>query len=130
MNISRRLSPIVSALAITIALVVTASAQKAGGFKEISNTDAAARAAAVFAVGAESEKDSVDLEFVTVHQAERQTVAGVRYRLCIEVAAPAEDEDEDDLITTVRAIVFRDLKGAYRLMSWEEEECGGDDDGD
>lgn len=128
MKIDRRISLILTALSVTLTFVIAGSAQKVGGYKEISKDDAGARAAAVFAVGAAGEKESLTIELMSVRQAERQVVAGTNFRLCLKVTAGAEGEAGE--IMTVRAVVYRDLKGAYRLSSWKQEDCGEDDDDD
>ncbi|MEP6945600.1 MAG: cystatin domain-containing protein [Acidobacteriota bacterium] len=122
MKTDRRISLIISALAVTLTFVIAGSAQMVGGYKQIAKTDADAHAAAVFAVGAEGQKDGLSIELMSVQQAERQVVAGTNYRLCLSVTAGSEAS------MTVRTVVYRDLKGKYKLTSWTEEDCGGSDD--
>ena len=117
----------VSALVVT-ALATCASAQKVGGYKSISRTDAGALAAAEFAVDAQAERKGLSIELINVEKAESQVVAGTNYRLCLKVTTSGAD-DEADVTITVRVIVSRNLKGAYSLTSWMEEDCAPDNDG-
>jgi BioD-like phosphotransacetylase family protein len=115
-------------LAIVLGMAMSASAQKVGGYKPISRSDAKVQAAAEFAVDAQAERKSIKAELLSVEKAESQVVAGTNYRLCLKVTLSGAD-DEADIITTVRVIVYRDLKGKYSLTSWMEEDCSADDDG-
>ena len=128
MNFHRRLSLIFAAFAVVLTFVFAASAQKVGGYKEISKDDARARAAAAFAVSTAGERDELEIELLSIREAGRQTVAGANFRLCLKVSAGAEDEAGE--IMTVLAVVFQDLKGAYRLSSWKQEDCGSEDEDD
>ena len=104
---------------------VTANAQKVGGYKPIAADDAGAQAAAEFAVGAESEKTGKTIELVSIHTAERQTVQGANYRLCMKVSSEG-GEGQDDVSFFVQVVVYQDLKRAYKLTSWATSECGDD----
>ena len=98
-----------------------------GGYKEIAKTDATAKKAAIFAVGAEAKRSDKEIEFISVIKAERQTVAGNNYRMCLKVSdSGAEGQDAADVF--VKAIVNIDLKGVYKLLSWEASDCGEDED--
>lgn len=103
-----------------------ATAQKVGGYKEISKSDAGARAAAEFAVEAQAKKKNATIELDDVLHAESQVVAGTNYRLCVKITTSGE-KDEADVVITVKVVVFRNLKRAYSLKSWAEEDCGDDD---
>lgn len=111
-----------------LAMASAASAQKVGGYKAISKSDAGARAAAEFAVDAQAERKSLTIELVAVEKAESQVVAGTNYRLCLKVTTSGAD-DEADVTITVKVIVYRNLKGEYSLTSWAEEDCAPDSDG-
>ncbi len=129
MTLRLRSKLLLSTLAVILTAAFSAQAQKVGGYKEISKTAAAARSAAIFAVGAEAQKNNATIELNSVLQAESQVVAGMNYRLCLKVTTSGA-KDEADVIITVRVVVYRDLKGKYSLTSWKEEACGDDDDGD
>jgi hypothetical protein len=109
-------------------LASAAAAQKVGGYKAISKTDAGARAAAEFAVDAQAERKNLTIELVSIEKAESQVVAGTNYRLCLKITTSGA-EDEADVTITVRVIVFRNLKGVHSLTSWMEEDCAPEDDG-
>jgi Cystatin domain len=113
---------------LLLILASAASAQKVGGYKAISKTDAGARAAAEFAVDAQAERKNLTIELNAVEKAESQVVAGTNYRLCLKITTSGA-EDEADVIITVRVIVYRNLKGVLSLTSWMEEDCAPDSDG-
>lgn len=118
---------IFSFLALMLA-TSAAFAQKTGGYKTISKTDAGARAAAEFGVDAQAERKNLTIELIAVEKAESQVVAGTNYRLCLKVTTSGA-EDEADVTITVKVIVNRNLKGEYSLTSWAEEDCAPDSDG-
>jgi hypothetical protein len=74
-------------------------------------------AAANFAVAAKGKSDNVAITLNSIAAAERQTVAGANYRLCLEV-------EFEGATQTVRAVVFKSLQKQYQLKSWEEADCG------
>jgi hypothetical protein len=116
------------AFATVLAFASSGMAQRVGGYKEISKTDAGALAAARFAVSAQAEKKSATIELVAVEHAERQVVAGTNYRLCLTITTSGE-KNEADVKITVKVVVYQNLKGEYKLTSWEEDDCAdGDDD--
>ena len=122
MNKTFRVTYFLVAIAFIFTMVSAASAQRVGGFKEISQSDPGAVAAAQFAVGAQARKTDATIELVSVEQAERQVVAGMKYRLCLAITTSGE-EDEADVTINVRVVVFYSLKRVYTLSSWVEEDC-------
>jgi hypothetical protein len=108
----------IAALAAIICFGAEARAQKVGGYKEISKTDAGAVAAADYAIKAQSEKTGYKFELGEIVKAERKVVAGTNFRLCMEVSA---DGDEAFF---VQAVVYLDLKKNYKLTSWADSDCG------
>jgi hypothetical protein len=88
-----------------------------GGFKPVAADDPEVTAAARFAVAAEGQKDNATITLTSVVAAERQTVAGANYRLCLEVEVEGAAQN-------VRAVVFKSLQKQYQLKSWEEADCG------
>ncbi len=120
-----------SGLFLTALLVFASAAfgQKTGGYKEIPNSDSGARAAASFAVKAETERSGKSQALKAIAHAERQVVAGSNYRLCLRVVSAGE-EAEAEIVHFVKAVVYVDLKGNYKLTSWEDSDCGDDEDGD
>ena len=115
-----------AALGIILGCATTSFAQKklsmVGGYKTVAVTDAGVKQAAEFAVSDHSQKNEVSLEIVSIEKAERQTVAGMNYRMCIEVKVAEEDNEDTQFVL---AVVYRNLKGAYKLVSWKPDECGG-----
>lgn len=94
-----------------------------GGYKTISKTSADARAAAEFAVEAESEKNNTTLRLEAIEKAEVQTVAGTNYRLCLQIIIEDEEADEE-IRGFYQVVVFRNLKKEFTLKSWTESDCG------
>ena len=93
-----------------------------GGYRAVRVDDPEVAAAARFAVAARAKSEDVTIDLNSVVAAERQTVAGANYRLCLEVEA-------DGVTQNVKAVVFKSLQKQYQLKSWEEADCGGDGDG-
>jgi hypothetical protein len=106
----------------------SASAQKAGAYKSISKTDAGVQAAAEFAVDAQAERKDLTIELASIEKAEKQVVAGTNFRLCLKVTTSGPDDDSE-ITSTVKVIVYRNLKGEYSLTSWMEEDCAPESDG-
>lgn len=95
-----------------------------GGYKEVAKDAEDVIAAANWAVEEAGRKQEAELSLVSIERAERQTVAGVNYRLCLRVRVNGEDEDADDATQDVKAVIYRSLKNQYELKSWDEESCG------
>ncbi len=124
---NKRLFSIALSIGVFMTLaVVSASAQKVGGYKEVSASDAAVQAAAEFAVNAQAEKTEKEISLVDVIKAERQVVAGSNYRLCLKVTSQGEI-GEADATHFVQAVVYVDLKGNRKLSSWVISDCGDED---
>lgn len=110
---------------LVITLTLSASAQRVGGYKSIAASDAMANEAADFAVATRSEKTEKSIELLSLHKAERQTVQGANFRLCLQVN-PEGADGEEDAIVFVQAVVYVDLKRNKRLISWTISDCGDD----
>lgn len=95
-----------------------AAAQMVGGYKAVAADDAEVTAAARFAVAAQGKKESTEISLNSVLAAERQTVAGANYRLCLEVEVEGATQN-------VKAVVYKSLQKQYQLKSWEAADCGG-----
>lgn len=88
-----------------------------GGFSEASVKDEEVVEAAEFAAGSpEAERvlggDAVLVEIIS---AEHQVVAGMNYRLVLEIESCGETH-------FVEAVVWRKLSGDYELVSWRPRE--------
>lgn len=95
-----------------------------GGYKTVSVTDAAVVEAADVAVAAHNaEEEEIVYKLVAVKSAERQTVQGTNFRLCLQIVA--EDAEFDTDYQYVRAVIFRTLEGDFDLKSWTDvKNCG------
>ena len=81
-----------------------------GGFSEV-KPDQEAQAVATYAVGEISEKLNEPLAMKGIVSAERQVVAGLNYRLELDLT-------KNNQPYRVRAIVWRRLDGTMELTSW------------
>ena len=95
-------------------------AQRVGGFMKADTADKTVMSAANFAVTTKA-KDDDSLKLVSILSAERQTVAGANYRVCMAI----ESEDEPQ---QAQATVYVNLKNVYSLIDWKIEKCAADDD--
>lgn len=119
MKTNLKLAVALAALTVIIGAASAASAQvKTGGYKEIAKTDARAVSAAEFAVKSQSAKTNMKFELHDVVKAEQQVVAGMNYRLCMEVSADGDEAFH------VQAVVYVDLKKNSKLTSWADSDCG------
>lgn len=97
---------------------------KTGGYKKLAVNDAGVVAAADFAAQTQAEKDSAEISLQSIEKAERQTVAGTNYKICVEVFR-IEAGDDVEVRQFIQTVVFRNLKKQFTLKSWEEtEDCG------
>jgi hypothetical protein len=100
---------------------------RVGGFKKAPTNNAQVVAAARFAVKAQAEKQRTNMKLVSIHSAERQTVQGAVYRLCLVVEI--EDRENNVIVDQgVRALVYQTLKGQFSLTKWTEENCNEEED--
>ena len=100
---------------------------RVGGFKPVATTDARVMEAARNAVAAAAKKEEMNIRLLSVVAAEQQVVQGMNYRLCLEVEIE-DTENNVDVTTHVSTQVYMSLKKVYQLRSWQEEDCGGEDD--
>lgn len=61
------------------------------------------------------DKTGSAIELMSLVQAERQTVQGANYRLCMQINTEGDDENT---VSHVKAVVYMDLKKNYKLTSW------------
>lgn len=81
-----------------------------GGFSK-AEFDSETRVVAAFAVGEISKKENAPLELKRIISAERQVVAGLNYRLELDLT-------KNNQPFRVRAVVWRKLDGSMELTSW------------
>lgn len=112
------------AIAVTLATAfilsgsLTASSHaQLGGYRSVAVDDSTVVAAANFAVGKE-EETTEGIELDEILKAERQTVAGANYRLCLRVKLGDDTQ-------VVQAVVNLNLQGQYSLTSWTPKDCDG-----
>lgn len=86
----------------------------AGGFSEASVSDQEVKAAADFAVSAQAAVEKKKIELLSITAAEAQVVAGMNYKLTLEVLVEGKKQ-------TVEAIVWWQAwrqPDPYQLSSW------------
>lgn len=110
---------------IALTCAVSAFGQiKTGGYKSVSVEDAGVNEAADFAVEQKAAELEQELTLENIIKAERQTVAGTNYRLCLQIYTPGGDEDEDGVTLYIKTVIHRNLKGEFSITSWDESDCG------
>lgn len=99
---------------------------RVGGYRPVATNDPGVVAAARFAVKEQARKSGGAVKLISVDGAERQTVQGANYRLCL--TAEVEDVENNVVVTeNVRVVVYQDLKRQYSLRSWQAEDCAEED---
>lgn len=131
MKKSLRLGLILIAVGVVFGSVIAGMAQQqrppiVGGYKAIATDAPEVVSAARFAVSERERKEGSAVKLISVEGAERQTVAGANYRLCLKVEI-TDEANNVDVTQGVKVIVFRSLKKEYVLRSWIEEECSEDE---
>lgn len=131
MKKSLRVVLLLSALGIVFGSVIAGMEQQerapiVGGYKAVATDAPEVVSAAGFAVGERGRKVGSAIKLISIEGAERQTVAGANYRLCMRVEI-ADEANNVDVIQSVKVVVFRGLKKEYSLKSWVEEDCGEDE---
>jgi hypothetical protein len=94
----------------------TAAETDAGGFRTTAVDAPDVKAAAQFAVLAESTRRGAALGLGRIVSAERQVVSGLNFRMCLDVSGQGES-------IRTRVVVYRDLNGHLALASWFEGGC-------
>lgn len=94
-----------------------ASAQITGGYGDASRSSKEVREAATFAVKAHAKKIGKAVKLVRIEKAETQVVAGLNYRICMDVR---EGKGKQKRIT---AVIYRDLKQHLSLTTWKSGGC-------
>ena len=103
---------------------VTALGQpKMGGYRSVSVSDAGVTQVADFAVEKKAAEMEEELTLEGIIKAETQTVAGINYRLCLQLYVPAKEEETDGVQLFIKTVIYRNLKDEYSITSWEEEDC-------
>ena len=132
MRKSFRAAPFVLALGVVFGSAAGAAGGRrqgppmVGGYKAAAADAPEVVSAAKFAVAAHARKLETEIKLISVEAAERQTVAGANYRLCLKVEE-ADTQNNVDVTETVSVVVFKSLKNAYTLRSWQAEDCAGEE---
>lgn len=116
---TRRLGPAI--LVPALCLAAPAAALKPGGWSKVAVTDQGVIAAAAFAIQARqaamrADGDETKLELKAIEAAEQQVVAGLNYRLQLEVSAGGNPRRA---VAVVWAREWLEPAGRYTLTSWE-----------
>jgi len=93
-----------------------------GGYNKIETSDKEVVAATDFAVKKQSKTQKTAIKLVAVNNAAKQVVAGMNYQVCLSVET-IDRKTKTNAPQTVQAVVYRDLKGKYKLTSWAIAAC-------
>ena len=103
----------------------TAKAQQpptSGGYVEVDVDNKEIAYSVKVALDIKSKETKENYKLDTIYKAEMQVVAGKNYRVCLSVYVPVEGEANEYF--NVQFVLYRNLKGEYKLTKWEEvEEC-------
>ncbi len=94
----------------------TAKAQQVGAYSKSSVNDAEVIKAAKFAIRAEQKKSRSNIALHSITKAQTQVVAGLNYRLCLQVKVKKA-------LKSAVVVIYRNLQNEYSLTSWEWREC-------
>ena len=123
----RNLRPIIvlAALGLIFGCAISASAQTdviVGGYGTASNSDPDVIAAAKFAAKKQAKKQGAKIKFISIAKAETQVVAGLNYRICMNVEIK-EKGKKTYIPKLVQTVVYKDLKQKLSLTSWTLDAC-------
>ncbi|MBL8180063.1 MAG: hypothetical protein JNL64_00450 [Blastocatellia bacterium] len=96
---------------------VSAQDDIAGGYGDTSVRDKNVRKAAAFAVNQQSKRVRPDYRLISIRKAEIQVVAGLNYRICMNV------RNDRGRVSTVTAVVYKSLKNRMSLTRWRAGGC-------
>ncbi len=113
-----RYAGIFAVIAMVFVFASDGFGQMAGGYKVIASDDTAAQDAAEFAVVTQSAKTAKEISLIDIVKAERQIVAGSNYRMCLAIDTVGGET------ASVLVVVYVDLKGNRKLISWTASDCG------
>ncbi len=108
---------------ILIGAVAAFGQPRTGGYKSASVSDSGVKAAADFAIEKKAAEMEEALTLEGIINAETQIVAGINYRLCLQLYIPAKEEETDGVTLYIKTVIYKNLKGEYSITSWEEEDC-------
>ena len=110
---------------VALTCAVSAFGQiKTGGYKAVSVEDAGVKKAANFAVETKADELQQAIQLEEIMTAERQTVAGTNYRLCLLISSTTENDE--DITLFIKTVIHKNLKGELKITGWDEDpdECG------
>jgi uncharacterized lipoprotein NlpE involved in copper resistance len=87
-----------------------------GGYSMVAPSNAEVAAAATFAIREYAARSGRTIVLRAVLRAERQIVAGVNYRLCLDLTIDGRREN-------AIAVVYQDLRQQFSLAQWDSGSC-------
>ena len=93
-----------------------------GNYRAAAVTESEVVSAANYAVKAQAKKQKAKIKLIAVSRAEKQVVAGLNYRLCLQVEVK-EKGKKSAVLQTVQTIVFLNLKQKFVLTEWAIAAC-------
>jgi hypothetical protein len=98
---------------------------KIGGYRIVSVNDEGVKDAADFALEIKADEMDEEISLEGIIKAEKQTVAGTNYRLCLKLYIPDKKEETDGVTLYIKTVIFKSREGEYSIKNWEEANCGG-----
>ena len=121
-----RFNLVLAALSVIFACAGLSFAQTegpiTGAYGTIDVKDPDVIAAAKYAVKKQAKKQGGKIKYMSINKAETQVVAGLNYRLCINIEVRAKGKKTYTPMF-VQAVVYKDLKQKFSLTSWTEYGC-------
>lgn len=120
-----KLASVMVALGVVLSYAATSAAQgppMVGGYRQVATNTTDVVAAARFAAQERGQQTGSTISLASIERAERQTVQGANYRLCLRVEV--SDEEGNAETQDVSVVVYQNLKREYLLRSWNQANCG------
>ncbi len=97
---------------LVLPLAGQAGSPKVGAYQPAEREKPEVKAAAEFAVQAQSKQEKTPIALQSIVKAHQQVVAGMNYRLTLSLIKDSE-------LQNAEAVVFRGLDSRYELKSWQ-----------
>lgn len=110
---------LVAVFAFILSFSINSFAQNdviAGGYGKASIKNADVKKAVNTALKTGAKKEKATITLVKIKQAQSQVVAGVNYKVCLEVNVTKAGKTTKKF---VEAVVYRNLKNVYKLTDWK-----------
>lgn len=96
---------------------------RTGGYRTVPVTDQGVKDAVDFALEIKTQEMDEELSLEGIIKAEKQTVAGTNYRVCLQIYVPSKEDETDGVTLYIKTVIFLSLQNEYSIKSWTEEDC-------